>query len=118
MIGSILSLAICYATMSGVILTYPNFAIPGKLINMTFSEVIRGVSGIFACAFLMSAAVYFLGKALPAAWPHWARLTLLVVFGGFFYFALIHLFSLAAYLEVKQIIAERWPRRFPQKEQL
>ena len=57
-IGSVIAVAYCY-TIANIILLYPNFCIPGKLINMTFSDVIRAVSGAFACAFLMSICVYY-----------------------------------------------------------
>ena len=110
-IGTIMSVAICYAIMSGVILTYPSIAIPGKLINITFSEVLRTVSGVFGCAFLMSAGVYFLRIALPPEWPYWLRLTILVPFGALFYVVLIHLFRLKAYMEVKEIFHDRLESR-------
>ena len=114
-LGSIMSVAICYTIMSGVILVYPNFAIPGKLISMNFREVLRTVSGVFGCAFLMSACVYSLGRALPPEWSHWVRLTLLVPFGALFYLAIIHLFRLNAYIEVRKIIKVRWAQHFARK---
>jgi PST family polysaccharide transporter len=90
-IGTIIAVAVCYALMSGVILLYPAFAIPGKLINMTFSEVVRSVSGVFGCAVLMAGGVYLLGVILPSEWPHWANLLSQVPFGIIIYIVLIHL---------------------------
>jgi O-antigen/teichoic acid export membrane protein len=106
-IGTVISVAGCYAIMSGIILTYHNFAIPGKLINMTFRDVVRSVSGIFGCAVLMSGCVYLLGMFLPSEWPHWARLLALVPSGIALYFALIHSFKLKAYLDVKKLVREQ-----------
>lgn len=117
-IGSIMSVAICYAIMSGVILTYPSIAIPGKLINMTFSEVLRTVSGVFGCAFLMSAGVYLLRIALPTQWPHWARLGVLVPFGIAFYLIIIHLFKVKAYVQVKELARERWGSHFSRSRKI
>jgi O-antigen/teichoic acid export membrane protein len=111
-IGTIISVTSCYAIMSGIILIYHNFTIPGKLINMTFSEVVGNVSGVFCCAVLMAAGVYLLGIILPSVWPHWARLLILVPFGIALYFALIHTFKLKAYLDVKNLIREQLNLRF------
>jgi len=111
-LGTIMSVAICYATMSGLILLYPNFAIPGKLINMTFSEVISNVGGSLGCAIIMAAGVYLLSIVLPQEWPHWARLITQVPFGVIFYILLVHIFKLKAYLEVKELVKEQWSNHF------
>jgi hypothetical protein len=115
MIGSVLSVALCYTITSGVILAYHNFAIPGKLINMTFSEVVRSVSGIFGCAVLMAGGVYLLGVILPSEWPHWAKLLVLVPFGIIIYIGLIHFFKLKSYVEAKELFWEQWQTHFPRK---
>jgi PST family polysaccharide transporter len=106
-IGSVIAVAYCYA-IANILLFYHNFAIPGKLINMTFSEVLRCVSGKFVCALLMSAGVYLLAINLPSEWPHWLRLMVLVPFGMIFYVVIIHFLKLRAYLEIKELIREQW----------
>lgn len=106
-IGTIKSVALCYMIMSGAILVYPNFAIPGKLIDMTFGEVVRSLSGIFGCAFLMSVSVFLIGMNLPSEWPHLEKLIIQVSSGITFYIILIHLFKLKAYVEVKDLFREQ-----------
>ena len=118
MIRSILSVAVCYTIMSGVILAYPNFAIPGKLIDMTFSDVVRSVSGVFGCAVLMAGGVYLLGVILPSEWPHWANLLLQVPFGIIIHVVLIHYFKLKSYVEAKELFLEQWQTHFPRKNSI
>jgi len=117
-IGTIMAVAICYVLMSGVILLYPAFAIPGKLINMTFSEVAHSVSGEFACAVLMASGVWLLGTILPLEWPHWTNLLVKVPFGAFFYIMLIHIFKLKAYIEVRELLWKQWRIHFDLKQRL
>lgn len=110
-IGSIIAVAYCYA-IANVLLLYHNFAIPGKLINMTFSEVLRSVSAKLGCALLMSAGVYLLAINLPSEWPHWLRLMILVPFGMIFYVGVLHFLKLRAYLEIRDLIREQWVNHF------
>ena len=108
LLGSIKSVALCYVVMSGVILVYPNFAIPGKLINLTFGEVVRNLSSIFACASLMSVGVYLLGLTLFSGQPHLGKLLLQVSCGILLYILLIELFKVRAYTELKDLFREQW----------
>jgi O-antigen/teichoic acid export membrane protein len=106
--GTVISVAVSYAIMSGVILSYHNFAIPGKLINMTFSEVVSNVRGVFGCSLLMAGGVWLLGIYMPPAWPHWAKLLIKVPFGMALYTTLIHFFKLSVYAELKALFREQW----------
>jgi PST family polysaccharide transporter len=115
-IGSVSAVAYCYA-IANILLLYHNFAIPGKLINMTFSEVLRCVIGKLGCALLMSAGVYLLAINLPSEWPHWLRLMVLVPFGMIFYVGLIHFLKLRAYLEIRELISERWASHFSRSKE-
>lgn len=63
-IGSIEAVAICYAIVTVVILSYPQFAVPGRLIGMTSLDVFRAVWQVGVCALLSSLAVWLLGKHL------------------------------------------------------
>ena len=116
-IGSVLSVAVCY-TIGEIILTYHGFAIPGKLINMTFRDVVHSVSGVFGCAVLMAGGVYLLGVILPSAWPHWANLVVQVSFGIIIYIVLIHFFKLKSYVEAKELFLEQWQTHFPRKNSI
>jgi hypothetical protein len=116
-IGSIMAVAYCYA-IANILLFYHNLTIPGKLINMTFSDVVRSVSGAFGCAVLMAAGVYLLGIFLPSDWPHWANLIVQVSFGIIIYIALIHFFKLKSYVEAKELFLEQWQTHFPRKNSI
>lgn len=107
-IGSILSVAVCYTITSGVILAYHNYTIPGKLINMTFQDVFRSVSGVFGCSILMAGLVFIMGHILPQSWPHWLNLMCQVSFGVVIYIVLIHFFKLDPYVELKELFLEQW----------
>jgi PST family polysaccharide transporter len=109
--GTIKAVAACYAFVSGVVLLYPAFAIPGKLINMTFSEVALSVSGIFGCTLLMAFSVYLLSRVLPSEWPHWANLVLEVPFGIISYMLLIHIFKVEAYVDLRELFWKQWGNR-------
>lgn len=104
----ILGVAIGYTAVNLIFLLYPGFAIPGRLIGMTWSDVGRRVAGPLGCAAAMAAAVWGVGLLLPDKWPHWAYLTIQILFGAISYLMLIHLFGLRAYLELKQLAREQW----------
>lgn len=110
-IGTVQAVAICYALTSGLILLYPSFAIPGKLIDMSFFEVVQAVAGIFGCAAAMALLVWGVGWRLPAGWPHWAYLAVQVPVGVIVYGLLVHLFKLRAYRDVRALVAEQWQLR-------
>ena len=108
LIGGILSVALCYSIMSGVILAYHNYTIPGKLIGMTFQDVATSVSGAFGCSLLMAVMVCLIGFVLPQNWPEWLYLVIQVPFGVIAYISLIHLFNLKPYVELKELLREQW----------
>jgi PST family polysaccharide transporter len=112
LIGNVRAVALSYALTSGVILLYPSFAIPGKLIGMTFGDLVQTVAGIFGCAAAMALLVWGIGYLLPADWTHIAYLAVQVPSGMAVYGALIHFFRLQAYREVREIIREQLHSRF------
>lgn len=116
-LGTLKALAYCYA-IANILLIYHNFSIPGKLINMTFFDVLQRVAGIFGCAVLMTGGVYLLGLILPPEWPHWQYLIIQVPFGIFLYSMLIHIFKLKAYVEVKELLWEQWGHHFAQDQKI
>ena len=106
-IGTVIAVAGCYAFTSGIILVYPAFAIPGKLINMTFNDVVHSVSNIFICTVLMAGGVWLVKIALPNAWPQWIRLLTLVPFGITLYLVFVHIFRPDAYIQIKRLFWEQ-----------
>lgn len=105
-LGTLEAVAACYAFTSGVLLIYPLFEIPGRLINMRFFEVISNVSGIFVCALLMSIFVWGVGHLLPVDWPSWRYLIIQITCGVVVYISLLQIFKVQAYHETRMLIAE------------
>jgi O-antigen/teichoic acid export membrane protein len=108
LIGNIVAVALCFAVMECVILLYPAFAIPGKLINLRFREVLQSVRGVLGCTLTMSIGIYALGIYLPSEFPQWVQLLLKTTAGIILYSVLIRFFKLAAYLDVKALFLEQW----------
>jgi O-antigen/teichoic acid export membrane protein len=114
----ILGVAICYA-ISSAINSYPAFFFAGRLVDLTYWQLLRNLSGVFSCAVAMAALVWGMGRLLPAAWPYWASLVAQVSFGIVAYGALIHLSRLKAYLEFRELIVEQtrfYFRRLPSRK--
>lgn len=110
-LGTIQAVAIAYAFTSGIILLYPSFAIPGRLIDMTFWDVITTIKGVGTCAIFMTVLVFIMDALLPTTWPHWAHLVIIVPFGIIVYLLLVHLCNLQVYREVKSILSYQLSKR-------
>lgn len=114
-IGSLEAVAICYTITIGVILLFPEFTIPGKLINMRFVDVIKSVAGSFICTFIMGIGLINVKEWLPINWPHWKLLIVLIAFGIITYFLEIHFFKIRAYVELKKMLIEQIKLNYPKK---
>jgi O-antigen/teichoic acid export membrane protein len=110
-LGTIVTVASSYAIMSGLVLLYPSFAIPGKLIDMTFLDVVKSIASILACAVIMAVVVWGLDMMLPAAWPSWAYLVAQVFTGIIVYGVLLHFLKIKAYCDLRSILREQWNNR-------
>lgn len=109
-LGSVEAVAASYA-LASTLLAYPSLAIPGRLIGLTVSEVMRSVAGSLGCAATMAVAVWGLGQLLPPAWPPGAFLLVQVMAGVSLYAALLHLFKLEAYQTLRTLLREQVGRR-------
>ncbi len=102
-IGSPLAMAACL-TVIGILLLPLGFGIPGKLIGLTTSEVVRSVLGVTGCATAMAVFVWVLELLLPHDWSHWLSLGVEVLAGATIYAILLHLFQPAPYLGLRAIL--------------
>lgn len=100
----ILGVAIAYVSTGYVVLLYPAWTIPGRLINITFSEMARNTLGALLCSLIMAIGVWTLSNLLPHPLPIVASLTIQIIFGAVLYAALIHVFQLKAYQEIRAFI--------------
>ncbi len=108
----VIGVAAAYCLSSYAILWYPGWTIAGRLINLSFSEMLKNLSGPFCSAIGMAAGIYVLGLLLPVYLPHWAYLAVQVPLGVVMYLLLIHTFRLKAYIELKILLREQWRLRF------
>jgi PST family polysaccharide transporter len=110
LLGSVEAVAACYA-VANLLLLYPGIAIPGRLIDMRFGDVVRSVAGPAIASAIMGLIVAGLGAALPGGWPDWQRLLILVASGVLAYAALIFGFRMSAGSEALSVFRELMLRR-------
>jgi O-antigen/teichoic acid export membrane protein len=105
--GSIESVAIAYAIVNLVVLSYPLFGVPGRLIDMRVGEVARAVSGSFGCALVGAGVAWLIGWQLALHLP--LPLLLLLEIGAGLGGSLLvaRLLDVAAYREVTALLASR-----------
>lgn len=90
------------------LLTYFNFTIPGRLIDLRFYEVVRTVASPLACAAIMAGFVWLIGwYVLPDATPVGLALIAQGGSGVAIYWALIHILRVEPYLKVREVVRER-----------
>jgi PST family polysaccharide transporter len=106
----VLGVTVAYVA-SDAVLFYPSWAIPGRLIGLRVGEIVGNVAKTFLCAATMAVAVWLQGQFLPPQWPSWALLAAQVPSGVIIYLALIHLFQLESYLELRALAAEQLQSR-------
>ena len=102
----IVGVASAYVISGYLVLWYPSWAIPGRLINLRFTEMLKGLSGEFFCAIFMGLATWCLGLLLPGEWTQWMFLAVQLPFAAVIYMMTITLFKLGSYEEIRGIIRE------------
>jgi len=100
----ILGVAIAYVLSGYCVLWYPAWAIPGRLINLSFSEMFRNISGPLLCSLIMAACTAFLSTVLFQKYSQIVQLALMISFGIIIYLLCIHSFQLVALKEIKALI--------------
>ena len=107
-----LGVASSYVAAGYLVMWYPAWTIPGRLIGLSFGEMVRNLVGPFLAATAMGLFILLAGLALPAYWPPWARLAVQAPLGLLGYGALAHLLRLRAYVDLREVLAEQpWARR-------
>lgn len=102
----IIGVAVGYAIAS-LINFYPGIYFSGRLIGLTFSELLQNLALVFICAVVMAASVGALRFLLPVDWPHWLYLITQTLFGIAIYGLLLFVFKVKAYNEAKLLLFER-----------
>jgi len=95
----LVGVAMAYATV-GIILTYPNFLIPFKLIDLPISELWIALRKPFLCALLMVIVILGTHFMLPESLTHLGLLAILVPLGILIYLLFTLLINRAQLREV------------------
>jgi PST family polysaccharide transporter len=103
--GTLEWVAICYAIMTVGVLSYPQFAIPGRLIGMRVREVIGAIYGVLSCAGAAAALVWALDRYALATLPAGPRLVVLLPVAAASYLALLRGFKVDAFVALSEFIA-------------
>ncbi len=111
----LMGVALCYGGYS-ILSGYVTTAIAGHVVKLPLRRIVLNLLPVFACAVGMGAAVYATDQVLPSALPVLAKLAILITSGGASYLFIIHIAKLNAYVEICDIVAERWQRTVTAKK--
>jgi O-antigen/teichoic acid export membrane protein len=101
----IMGVALSYA-VANLIVWYPTWSIAGRLINLTFIEMITIIMPGFFCALVMGACVWCVGLILPVGMAHWKYLVIQIPVGVILYFLLVVSMRLDSWKEGCQIFSD------------
>ncbi len=93
-------------SITTLLVLYPFFIVPGRLIELSFAEAMRSLAPTFVCSVVMGAIVWTTGQWLPAGIEDWQALVIEVPLGVAAYFALVAGFRINAWLEVRRVLAD------------
>ena len=105
--GSLQTLAISYA-IANIVLLYPCIMIAGKLIKLTFTEVMLKVVGPLGSALGMAILLKLVESFLPQRLADGNVLIINILFGGIFYGTILHLFNVPEYTKARELVIEKW----------
>lgn len=113
--GTVMSVALSYL-FANIILLYPCITISGKLIGLSFGEVMQKVWAILLAALCMAVVVLGVRLIIPGNWSYWVNLIIFVVAGVLCYVSIMIVFKLKVYREFMRLAIEQWHRmKAPQK---
>jgi hypothetical protein len=93
------------------VIFYPGLKIPGRLIDITLSEIWKSLSPVFFCALGMGGAVWGVGVSLPIKMTHWGYLAIQIPFGIILYIGLVMILKLDAWLETRRALFDMVGKR-------
>ena len=83
--------------VANLLIWYPSWSIPARLINLNFLTMLKQLAPTFYVAAAMAVVMWPLGLMFPSNWSYAIRLTVQVLFGILVYWGLLHLFKVDAY---------------------
>lgn len=102
----VMGVAIGYA-VSSFINVYPNIYFAYRLVNLTFRDLARNLSGVFWASISMSLLVGILGLLIPDEWSALAHLTIQIFAGIGVYFGILSVCRISAYGEILEMIKDQ-----------
>lgn len=103
--------AVAYGLFS-ILAFYPSVRIAVSLVNLAFSDVVRGLIGILFYSLLMAAVLLLFDYWLAGLWGHLPLLLLQLLIGVLVYGAAVHLGHLEVYREIRLLLREQWGKRW------
>jgi PST family polysaccharide transporter len=93
--------------ISGLVLWIPSWIIPGRLIELRFGEMAKNVLPLFLSAVVMGLFVTAISVVIPGDWPVAVVLLVQILAGVASYAALVHVFGVQAYIEVREVVVSK-----------
>lgn len=97
-----------YVTVGYLLIWYPAWSIPGRLIGLSFTEMLINLVSPFLVSVLMGVSIWMLDHAVFSALTRMARLMFDVLTGVGLYCVLIAAFRVRAYGEAKRFASDLW----------
>jgi len=107
----LVGVAWAYVIGGYVFIWYPTWAGAGRLVNLSFTTLLRNVAAPFACAASMGAVLWLSDRWVFGGWVVELRLAIQVVLGALVYAALVRWFRLRAWLEIADILLQMGAKR-------
>jgi O-antigen/teichoic acid export membrane protein len=107
----LIGVAWAYVLGSYVFVWYPTWSRAGRLLNLSFNELLKNVAGPFACAASMGILLWISDHWIFGNWVVGIRLAIQVVLGTLVYGVLVRLFRLEPWVEVQNILLDMGGKR-------
>lgn len=100
-------MGVVYAySLTTLIVVYPFFLVPGRLIGLSFMEALSNLSPAFFCSLAMGAVMWGCGRLFPPGTNHWVYLAVLTPLGSAVYLALAAGLKINVWIEARRVFAE------------
>ena len=107
----LVGVAWAYVLGSYLFLCYPTWSSAGRLLNLSFKQMLRNVAGPFACAASMGTLLWISDRWVIGCWTPGMRLAIQVVSGALVYVVLVKQFRLEAWADVESLLLEMGGKR-------
>lgn len=102
----LMGVAWAYVLGGYIFVWFPIWSSAGRIVNLSFTALLRNVAGPYGCAALMGALLWLSDHWLFGSWVVELRLGIQIVLGGLLYVFFARWFRLQAWLEVGEIVLQ------------